>query len=147
MEAKKKIIYTHVLKFTPRHNYYLWVEDEKLNENYHPLTIKSNKSTGYEVLFVTGLNSNKILQQTWFKDYKSAKNQTIKLFSQVNNCLPFKVTGQGEFSMTEGHYPSVSEAIKNMKQIDLTLPTEVPTFSIIYEIEGDRLYKRLIYPI
>jgi len=59
-----------------------------------------------------------IEKKIWFEDEKKAEQSMLKLYSQINNCLPFKVTGMSSSYKEDGYYPKVSDEIQKMDNID-----------------------------
>jgi hypothetical protein len=50
---------------------------------------------------------------------KACKNFYLKIYSQINECLPFEVTGWTTGYKEEGYYPEVPEEIKALPEINL----------------------------
>ena len=56
----------------------------------------------------------------WFKDIKENEyneNIYLKIFSQIHDCLPFKISGYTGNWRQEGEYPKISKEIKELPNI------------------------------
>ena len=88
-----------------------------------------------------------IEQKIWFENYKDAKRAMMKLYSQINNCLPFKVTGMSSSYKEDGYYPDIPEEIQKMNKIDFEpLNDEEYYFVVIVDKEDGIVDDLLIQP-
>jgi hypothetical protein len=84
------------------------------------------------------------------KDYehkKDAENGLLKAFSQVNDCLPFHVTGYTSSYKEKGYYPDVPDNIKSLPDIDFPDDFEdCYLFGVIFDDYGLVIEKEMIHP-
>lgn len=105
------------------------LEEEGTMDNRFEVKLK-HPETGYKVYWGCEF-PNYTLDKEWLFDTKEAAIQHMhKIYSQINDRLPFVVTGHNSAYKEQGHYPEVSEEIKNMPTVEL--PYEVITYSDNY---------------
>ena len=93
----------------------------------------------------------------WYKDIYDDENTELlylKIFSQIHDFLPFKVTGQNCAYKEEGYYPDVPNHIKNLPNIiDKKLIKKISEcedeyyFIFIVDSDGDEIMTHLLNPI
>lgn len=95
-----------VLKFKTELTPDKLIED---NKGKNKITI-SNLTLKYTVFLCS---DNTIYHQKCFDTIDEAKNYSLKIYSQYNNCSPYIAT-----SKDKGYYPEVSDEIINMNYIE-----------------------------
>ena len=73
---------------------------------------------GYTRLYIA--NEYPQYQPVWHKDIKNDEdydNIYLKIFSQIHNSMPFKVTGVNCGYKEEGYYPGITQEIKEIPNI------------------------------
>ena len=84
----------------------------------------------YQLLFC---QADKILWTYTENNYEIIFTMCQKLYSQYNQCLPFTFTLDKNGNKTDkGHYPEISDEIKEMSDIDVDLDLEDDLYIIIY---------------
>ena len=67
----------------------------------------------------------------------------LKIYSQVNDRLPFVVTGHTSSYKEKGHYPEVNEVIKNMPIVDLPYKLNDENYYFMVLINTENILKVL----
>jgi hypothetical protein len=94
----------------------------------------------------------------WHKDIDDDENTEqlyLKIFSQIHDCMPFKVSGYNSAYKEEGCYPDVSNDIFNMHDIiDKDLIKKISEceddgyyFLFVVDCDGDEIRTNLLNPI
>jgi hypothetical protein len=94
----------------------------------------------------------------WYKDINNDENTELlylKIFSQIHDCLPFKVTGYNCAYKEKGYYPDVPNNIKNLPNIiNKKLIIKISEledngyyFIFIVDSDGDEIMTQLLNPI
>ena len=110
---------------------------------------------GYDRLYI--VNEYPQYQPVWHKDIKkdgNYKNIYLKIFSQIHDSMPFKVTGVNCAYKEEGHYPDVPKEIKetpnvlNEKELeDIEDNYDGLYFFFVINSDGEEVSTNLLIPI
>ena len=96
-------------------------------------------------------------QQIWHKDIgkdENYKNIYLKIFSQIHNCMPFRVTGINIAYKEEGEYPDIPNEIKDMANVlnqkelkSIENDIDGYYFFFVIDSDGNEVSTNLLIPI
>ena len=78
---------------------------------------------GFILYIINEFSGWDIEKQFWFENKNDAERSMIKVYTQINKCMPFNVTGISSSYKEKGYYPDVSDEILAMDKIDFS-PTD-----------------------
>ena len=119
-------------------------EDEYFkNDNSFEIELTMPPENSY-IIYIINEYPNWCIEDEWITDtLDDAKNAVLKIYSQINDHLPYK-----EFD-NEGFYPSIPEEIEKMDKIDLDFPSDVLDeehyFAVIVNSEGI-VHTQMLHP-
>ncbi len=125
-------------------------EDEY--EDAYPITFEMPKE-GYRMYIVNDFPEYEVI---WYKDLNDNDDFNeiyLKIFSQIHNCMPFKVTDHNSAGKEEGEYPDISEKIKNLPNIAEDIVEKIKEdfqgyyFFCVIDNEGTDIFTELLQPI
>lgn len=133
-------------------------EDDEDDNNYTP-------EEACEIEFVLPKEGTRLYivnefpknEPIWYKDINDDDIESLylKIFSQIHDCMPFKVTGYNSAYKELGHYPDIPDDIKNLpKIIDKKLIKKISKceddgyyFLFVADSEGNEIMTHLLNPI
>uniref|UniRef100_A0A6C0E1E2 Uncharacterized protein n=1 Tax=viral metagenome TaxID=1070528 RepID=A0A6C0E1E2_9ZZZZ len=125
-------------------------EEENAPEDALDITFKLPKKN-YRIFLINEYPSYNN-EPIWYKDLPSkdeCEKVYKKLFSQIHDCMPFKVTGYNSSYKEEGFYPKISEDIKLMSEIDIgtDIYGDGIYFLCVLDNEGNEIFTKLLSPL
>ena len=114
------------------------------NDNSFEIELTMPPENSY-IVYVINEFPNWCIEDKWTLDtLDDAENVVLKIYSQINDHLPYKETDN------EGFYPLIPEEIEKMKKIDLDFPSddvldEEHYFAVIVNSEGI-VHTQMLHP-
>lgn len=122
-------------KVTPEWLEMMKEDGEDLDERFE-VTLQ-HPTAGYKVYWACEFPNYSVDMEWSFPTEADARNHMLKIYSQINDRLPFVVTGHNSAYKEQGHYPKISEELKNMDAINLPfeMNSEYYYFMILVDTE------------
>ncbi len=93
-------------------------EDDRAPEEAVPYSVPLPTQSNYRIYILNEFPEYKIIDYIDADEEEDCQKLYMKMYSQLHECLPFKVTGYNSAYKEEGYYPEVPENIKNMPKIE-----------------------------